>query len=674
MLQDDHNYDADTNERPFRSKQSSKLIFRKKKTPKIRVAKPNSSLVKHTESNMKHTDSRNPIIDDASGNQSRSSCTESTNGVEDTIERQVKNLELFKLNDMSALQIAQMQSSDVKLRPIINYLKHGTLPSSSKDAKFIILQSKDYFVVNSILFHTRQPKCQRTKNLQHNQLVLPRALVKQVIQLYHDSPMGGHGGIQDTTDRIREHYYCHKLAQYVTDYVKSCPDCQKRKTTKAHTKSGIVAFPAPSGPFEVWQVDLYGPLPLSSQGNNIVFTAVDMFSKYLFTVPIANSDAATVSLALFQLFTTFGTCQTLISDRGTEFTSKVTQEICRLLDVPQQFTPSFVHHCLGACERTHLTLAERMTPYMSPDKRNWQDVLPAIVFSMNNTVNSTLGYSPFEVIYAKRPHFPLSSHIPETCFTTIPNNMHSYIKQHIKSLNVIREQVKQNAVQAQTKMVMRANANENPLFLQKGDYVYLLSEPIGKGRKLTNRYTGPFVVHELLTPHMVTLINPETGRKQKSPVHLDRLKMAFVREPNPVPYFVDRVVTKINDPKTESEGTLQENLLSSQHSSEGNISDPISTLEQDQSPLRRSDRVTKPVQRYGNPVVGDSDSNSVQSDIRGYCKIKRVLGQRQTSSGQTQYLVHIDGEPSQKAVWVDKHHLDRDALKAIALRPPQTVP
>ncbi len=142
-------------------------------------------------------------------------------------------------------------------------------------------------------------------------------MVKQILQLYHDSPLAGHGGIQDTIDRVREHYFFPCLARHITEYVKSCSECQKRKTTKAHTKTGIVAFPTPSGPHQVWEIDLYGPLPITPQGNTYVFTAVDMFSKYLYAVPIANSDAATVSWAIFLLFTTFGTCQTLISDRGT---------------------------------------------------------------------------------------------------------------------------------------------------------------------------------------------------------------------------------------------------------------------------------------------------------------------------------------------------------------------
>ena len=67
-------------------------------------------------------------------------------------------------------------------------------------------------------------------------------MIKAVIQLYHDSPMSGHAGISDTLDRVKEHYFFQCMGPIITDYVRSCQDCQKRKATKYHTKSGITSY------------------------------------------------------------------------------------------------------------------------------------------------------------------------------------------------------------------------------------------------------------------------------------------------------------------------------------------------------------------------------------------------------------------------------------------------
>lgn len=149
-----------------------------------------------------------------------------------------------------------------------------------------------------------------------------------------------------------------------------CPLPTAESYTKPHK---IVAYPTPCKAFKVWQVDSYGPLPLTVSGYTYILTAVDMFSKFLFTVPLA---ACTVSEGLYLLFTTFGSCDTLTPDKGTEFTAKVKQTLCHLFQIKHEFTPSFVHHCLGDCERTHATIAAKLTPFLNFKRNNWDKVLP----------------------------------------------------------------------------------------------------------------------------------------------------------------------------------------------------------------------------------------------------------------------------------------------------------
>lgn len=229
--------------------------------------------------------------------------------------------------DMTADCIHKCQYADTELKPIMIYLTKGILPKSQVKARSILLQQSDYLMVQGILFHTRTAKAKRTKLFCKYQLVLPKALIQTILRLYHDSPLAGHSGIQDTIDRVKENYFFNRLSQIVSDYVRSCDQCQSRKITKIHTKSAIVAYPTPQEPFSVWQVDLYGVLPVTAHGNTYLFTAVDMFSKLLYAKPIPNKDAVTVSEVLMDLFTQFGTCDTLICDHGSEFTAKVTAEL-----------------------------------------------------------------------------------------------------------------------------------------------------------------------------------------------------------------------------------------------------------------------------------------------------------------------------------------------------------
>ena len=148
-------------------------------------------------------------------------------------------------------------------------------------------------------------------------------------------------GRQQSIDNLGENFYFSRLPSIVSDFVRSCPDCQKRKMTKAHTKTRIISYRTPTEPFQVWQMDLFGPLPITQKDNIYVFTAINMFSKLLFTVPLPNCDYITVAHALFQLVCIFGVYDSIISDKGSEFISNCTTELCKLLHIFFKFHPQF---------------------------------------------------------------------------------------------------------------------------------------------------------------------------------------------------------------------------------------------------------------------------------------------------------------------------------------------
>jgi hypothetical protein len=138
-------------------------------------------------------------------------------------------------------------------------------------------------------------------------------------------------------------------------------------------------------------------------------------------------------------------------------------------------------------KRIHQTLAERLTPYLTNNVRQWNVMLSSVVFSMNCSFHSTLGFSPFEVIYGQRRTFPLTAVFPATDFNHLPADMHAYIKSHIRNLQEIRNQMLQSITAAQSRMIESANKVTHELNVTPGDYVYLLSAP-SAGRKLKPYY------------------------------------------------------------------------------------------------------------------------------------------------------------------------------------------
>ena len=577
--------------------------------------------------------------------------------------------------DLDTSNIKELQREDDEIKQMIQYLENGELPISQKDSRRILIQSGDFVLVDDVLYHQRRAKSKRTKSLNSFQLVIPKVMIPQILKIAHDSPLAGHSGIQNTLDYVREHFFFTGMGKIVSDYVQSCQDCQARKVSTCKTKAKITPYATPTGPFEVWQMDMFGPLVPSNNGNRYVFTAVDMFSNFLFSLPLRNIDALSVSEAIFTLFSHYGVCKTLISDQGSEFISKCTTEVCKLLDVAQDFSPSMIHHCLGRCERTHRTLAEHMTPFILKNQQ-WEDMLPSITFSINSCVNPSTGYSAFEIIFGKRPVFPLT--LANTVnFKDIPKDTHAYFQNLTNRLKFIHEQVKSNVSKAQHKMQECCNEKVHELHLSVGDYVYMQREPVGQGQKFQPIYDGPFVVTTLDSEHMVYLRDPAGKRNFRKAVHVNRLKLAHVRMPFPDNYF-----RPSEDDESENIGHTSQSVSDSDkdltiHTEEDKIhsegireTDNNATIE-----IRPKRNIRKPSRYRDDDYVNPdnlSDLSQQETTTNDGFKIKRILAKRK-DGGSFRYLVQKSGEPAQNAVWLPGSKLPPKAHDMILRRPPPLI-
>lgn len=97
---------------------------------------------------------------------------------------------------------------------IINYLENDTLPGVQKEVRRFLLQVPDYALIDGILFHSRVAKNKRSKLMNHCQLVIPESLIDTVVNVVHDSPLGGHCGIYNTLDHTKEHFLFPKMQNY----------------------------------------------------------------------------------------------------------------------------------------------------------------------------------------------------------------------------------------------------------------------------------------------------------------------------------------------------------------------------------------------------------------------------------------------------------------------------
>ncbi|GFY09986.1 transposon Tf2-9 polyprotein [Trichonephila clavipes] len=112
-------------------------------------------------------------------------------------------------------------------------------------------------------------------------LTLPIGLGEEkekILKLHHDAPTAAHYGADGTFSRISSKYYWTGMRKFIADYEKSCSECIRYKATN-QKPAGLLQTPVPAQRFESIAIDLFGPLPETTEGMKWIFIVEDYTTK-----------------------------------------------------------------------------------------------------------------------------------------------------------------------------------------------------------------------------------------------------------------------------------------------------------------------------------------------------------------------------------------------------------
>lgn len=127
-------------------------------------------------------------------------------------------------------------------------------------------------------------------------------------------------------------------------------------------------------------------------------------------------------------------------------------------------------------------------------KGSWDQKLPLIEFSYNNSYHASIGMAPFEALYGRKCRSPI--HWQEVGQKQLQTT--DFIRKTSEDIKTI----KQRLDVAFSRQKSYADKRRRPLEFQVGDSVFLKIAPMkgimrfGKKGKLSPRYTGPFEILE----------------------------------------------------------------------------------------------------------------------------------------------------------------------------------
>jgi transposase-like protein len=88
-----------------------------------------------------------------------------------------------------------------------------------------------------------------------------------------------------------------------------------------------------SWPFVVWGLDILGPFPKIIGGYRYMYITVDKFTKWLEATHVVKINKQSTVKFIKSIICRFGVSNRIITDNGSQFTSRVFQEYYEDLDV-----------------------------------------------------------------------------------------------------------------------------------------------------------------------------------------------------------------------------------------------------------------------------------------------------------------------------------------------------
>ena len=243
----------------------------------------------------------------------------------------------------------------------------------------------------------------------YRQVVVPKKCRTSLLRLAHESLMGGHLGAKKTRDRVWQQFFWPGVCTDVRRFVASCDRCQKVSPKGRAKKVPVGKMPLIDEPFRRVAVDFVGPIsPLSERGNRYILTIVDYGKRYPEAVPLKGIEAERVAEALWDIWTRTGIPREVLTDRGTQFMSDVTQQVNLLLSIKGMATTPYHAQCNGLVERFNGTLKTMLRKLCQERPKEWNRYLPALLFAYREVPQESLGFSPFELLYGRRVRGPMA--------------------------------------------------------------------------------------------------------------------------------------------------------------------------------------------------------------------------------------------------------------------------
>jgi len=242
----------------------------------------------------------------------------------------------------------------------------------------------------------------------------------------------------------------------------------------------------------------------------------DRLSKSVVLIPMQTTTTAPEVAQLYfkHVCRRYGFPKSIVSDRDSRFTSSFWKSLWSLFDTTLDMSTAFHPQTDGQTERTNRTTEQILRAFTNQKQDNWDELLPYVEISINNSIQTSTGYTPYYILHGQ--HMLLPNALVNKEEDDISNNT---VEEMMIQMKEVLELAQENIRLAQQRQKYYADMKRKEEEYEVGDKVLLATSDLtytDGQKKLLNKQIGPYqiiqkinaVAYKLDLPPRLSRIHP----------------------------------------------------------------------------------------------------------------------------------------------------------------------
>jgi hypothetical protein len=265
------------------------------------------------------------------------------------LQREIEYLNLGMVNEAKVVmeveptleaEIREGQLGDTKLKEIRQLIRDNKTSDFSEDSQGTLWLGKWICVPNL------------------------KPIEESILREAHDSAYSIHPGSTKMYKDLKTHYWWYGMKRDIAEYVSLCDTCQRVKAEHQRPAELLQPLKIPEWKWEEVGMDFIVGLPRTQAGYDSIWVIVDRLTKvaHFILIKMTYSGAKLAELYMSRIVCLHGVPKKIVSDRGSQFTSKFWEKLHESMDTKLNFSsayhPQTDSYVEGMCSKVRKKLGQ----------------------------------------------------------------------------------------------------------------------------------------------------------------------------------------------------------------------------------------------------------------------------------------------------------------------------